>query len=86
MRKKIKGFTLLELIITISIVMVLSLISWPIYRKHSKEYTVLAEGYALLGAIKEAQINYYNEYGYFFAPDIRDFNYLDTIGRQMILV
>ncbi|MBQ3833948.1 MAG: prepilin-type N-terminal cleavage/methylation domain-containing protein [Elusimicrobia bacterium] len=63
---KKKGFTLMELIITLTIVIILSLISWPIYRGHrSKEYTTLAEGYALLGVIKEAQINYYNEYGYF---------------------
>jgi type II secretory pathway pseudopilin PulG len=66
--KKIKGFTLMELVITLIIVITLSLISWPIYRGRHKEYSLLAEGYALLGAIKEAQINYYNEYGQFLAP------------------
>ncbi|MBQ3834009.1 MAG: prepilin-type N-terminal cleavage/methylation domain-containing protein [Elusimicrobia bacterium] len=65
MRKKIKGFTLIELVITLMIVITLSLISWPIYRGRHREYTMLAEGYALLGAIKEAQINYYNEFGHF---------------------
>ncbi|MBQ3834826.1 MAG: prepilin-type N-terminal cleavage/methylation domain-containing protein [Elusimicrobia bacterium] len=65
MKKKIKGFTLMEVIITMIIVITLSLISWPIYRGRHREYTMLAEGYALLGAIKEAQINYYNEYGNF---------------------
>ena len=60
------GFTMMELIITLTIVVILSLISWPIYRGHkSREYTMLAEGYALLSVIKEAQINYYNEYGNF---------------------
>ena len=63
--KKIKGFTLMELVITMIIVITLSLISWPIYRGRHREYSMLAEGYALLGAIKEAQINYYNEYGMF---------------------
>ena len=64
--KRIKGFTLMELVITMSIVIILSLISWPIYRSyHLKEVSMLGEGYALLGAIKDAQIHYYNEYGYF---------------------
>ena len=63
---KKKGFTFMELVITMIIVITLSLISWPIYRGHvSKEYSVLAEGYALLGAIKDAEIAYYNEYGNF---------------------
>ena len=66
-KKKVgKGFTLVELIITMTIVVVLSLISWPIYRSfHLKEVSMLAEGYALLGSIKDAQIHYYNEYGNF---------------------
>lgn len=69
MKRKIKGFTLMELVITLIIVITLSLISWPIYRGRHREYSMLAEGYALLGAIKEAQINYYNEYGYFYARE-----------------
>ena len=69
MKRKIKGFTLMELVITLIIVITLSLISWPIYRGRHREYTMLAEGYALLGAIKEAQINYYNEYGTFLSPE-----------------
>ncbi|MBQ3834975.1 MAG: prepilin-type N-terminal cleavage/methylation domain-containing protein [Elusimicrobia bacterium] len=63
--KRMKGFTLIELVITLIIVITLSLISWPIYRGRHREYSMLAEGYALLGSIKEAQINYYNEYGMF---------------------
>ena len=63
---KKKGFTLMELVITMTIVIILSLISWPIYRRqHLREVSLLSEGYALLGAIKDAQINYYNEYGRF---------------------
>lgn len=66
--KKTKGFTLIELIITMTIVVVLSLISWPIYRSfHLKEISMLSEGYALIGAIKDAQIHYYNEYGNFLS-------------------
>ena len=63
-----KGFTLIELVITMTIVVILSLISWPIYRSyHLKEVSMLGEGYALLGAIKDAQIHYYNEYGNFLS-------------------
>ena len=66
--KKIKGFSLMELVITLTIVVILSLISWPIYRSfHLREVSMLAEGYALLGAIKDAQIHYYNEYGNFLS-------------------
>ena len=69
MKRKNKGFTLVELIITMTIVVILSLVSWPIYRSyHLKEVSMLGEGYALLGAIKDAQIHYYNEYGYFLNP------------------
>ena len=63
--EKIKGFTLTEIIITMILIIILSLISLPIYRGRYSNYSKLAEGYALLGAIRDAQINYYNEYGYF---------------------
>ena len=60
------GFTLVELIVVISVVVILSLISVPIY----KDYTIkakVAEGYAALGAIRSAQENYFAEYGMFYA-------------------
>ncbi|MBQ3834904.1 MAG: type II secretion system protein [Elusimicrobia bacterium] len=65
--KKIKGFTLTEVIITMMIVIVLSLVSLPIYKGRHSNLSKLAEGYALLGAIRDAQISYYNEYGNFLA-------------------
>ena len=74
MKKKIKGFTLMEVIITMIIVITLSLISWPIYRGRHREYSILAEGYALIGTIKEAQINYYNEYGNFYSNNSANIN------------
>ena len=63
--KRMKGFTLTEVIITMIIIVILSLVSMPIYKGRFSNQAKLAEGYALLGAIKDAQINYYNEYGNF---------------------
>ena len=64
--KRIKGFTLTEVIITMILVITLALVSMPLYKGRYSNKAKIAEGYALLGAIKDAQINYYNEYGYFF--------------------
>ncbi|MBQ3834057.1 MAG: hypothetical protein II816_00860 [Elusimicrobia bacterium] len=65
--KKIKGFTLTEVIITMILVITLALISMPLYKGRYSNKAKMAEGYALLGAIKDAQFNYYNEYGYFLS-------------------
>ena len=59
-----KGFTLVELVITIAIVIILSVISVPIYQGYAYK-AKMAEGYALMGAYLSAQKNYYSEYGYF---------------------
>ena len=58
------AFTLVELVITIAIVIILSVISVPIYRGYVDK-AVLSEGYALLGTILSAQKSYYSEYGNF---------------------
>ncbi len=62
--KKIKGFTLVELVITIAIVIILSVISVPIYRGYVDK-AKWSEGYALMGTILSAQKTYYSEYGNF---------------------
>ena len=62
--KRLKGFTLVELVITIAIVIILSVISVPIYRGYVDK-AKYAEGYALIGLIISAQKNYYSEYGNF---------------------
>lgn len=64
--KKLKGFTLVELVLVISIVVVLSVISGPIYRSYAYKARQ-AEGYALLGTIRSAQESYYGEYGQFLS-------------------
>lgn len=62
--KKRKGFTLIEMVITITIIVILSAISVPLFKDYIGQ-SKLSEGYALLGRIKSAQENYYNEYGRF---------------------
>ncbi len=62
------GFTLVELVITVAIVVILSVISVPLYRGYVDK-AKLSEGYALLGAILSAQKAYYSEYGNFLAHD-----------------
>ncbi len=68
MKKKIqksnRGFTLVELVIVIAIVIILSVISVPIYRGYVDK-SKYAEGYALLGTVISAQKTYYSEYGNF---------------------
>ena len=68
MKTKLKGFTLVELVITIAIVIILSVVSVPIYRGYV-EKAQLSEGYALLGALISAQKAYYSEYGNFYNSD-----------------
>ena len=62
------GFTLVELVIVIAIVIILSVISVPIYRGYVDK-SKMAEGYALLGNILSAQKAYYSEYGHFLNND-----------------
>ena len=85
MKKKIKrrskGFTLVELVITIAIDIILSVISVPIYRGYVNK-AKMAEGYALLGALLSAQKAYYSEYGNFLRnlDSVGDTNYDPVLG------
>ena len=55
---------IVELVIVIAIVIILSVISVPIYRGYVDK-AKWAEGYSLLGTIISAQKAYYSEYGNF---------------------
>ena len=59
--KKIKGFTLIELVTAIALVVILTVISAPIYNSYAIKGKQV-EGYTLLGTIRSAQDNYFNEY------------------------
>lgn len=63
--KKEQGFSLTEVIITILIIAILASISGPIYNSYSTKSKV-AEGYLLLGTIKDAQLKIYHETGGFY--------------------
>ena len=62
--KNIKGFTLIELAVTLVVIIILMSVSVPIYRSNLINYK-RAEGYALLASIRSAQEQYYAEYGNF---------------------
>ena len=67
-RKRTKGFTLIELVITITIVTILSMISVPIYKDYMYE-SKRSEGYLLLSTIRDAQLHYFAEYENFLCYD-----------------
>ena len=80
----IKGFTLVELVITIAIVIILSVVSAPIYQGYTRK-AKMSEGYALLGLIFSAQKNYYSEYGSFL-PDNKSCAYgADSTCNETVL-
>ena len=63
-KKKYTGFTLVELVITIAIVIILSVVSVPIYRGYTKS-AKMSEAYALLGTVLSSQKAYFSQYGNF---------------------
>lgn len=71
--KRLKGFTLVELSVTIIIVIVLMAISVPLYNVNTTKVK-LAEGYALLAAIRSAQEQYFAEHGVFLLDDLSSAN------------
>ncbi|MBQ3833958.1 MAG: prepilin-type N-terminal cleavage/methylation domain-containing protein [Elusimicrobia bacterium] len=60
---KQKGFSLMELVVVIMIVIILSLISGPIYNSFAGKAS-MSEGYALLGTIRTAHERFFAEKGY----------------------
>ena len=61
---KLKAFTLVELVIVITMVMILSMVAVPVYKKHILN-AKFSEAYSLLGTILSAQMAYRSEYGCF---------------------
>ncbi|MBQ3834858.1 MAG: hypothetical protein II816_05020 [Elusimicrobia bacterium] len=59
------GFSLTELVITISIIIILSAIVGPIYRSYASNAR-LSEGYALAGTIRSAQDQFFSEHNYYY--------------------
>ncbi|MBQ3835469.1 MAG: prepilin-type N-terminal cleavage/methylation domain-containing protein [Elusimicrobia bacterium] len=63
---KIKGFTLIEMIIVVTLVVILSSISVPFYKDYTKK-AKYNEAYVLLSVIRDAQMRYYSEYKTFIS-------------------
>lgn len=66
--KNIMGFTLVELVITIVIVAILSVISVAVHREYVKK-AIFTEGKVLVGQIVRAQSLYYMQNNEFFSWD-----------------
>ncbi|MBQ3835381.1 MAG: type II secretion system protein [Elusimicrobia bacterium] len=66
--KKIRGFTLIEMAVTLIVVIILMSVSVPLYKANTEDFKK-AEGYALLANIRSAQEQYYAEYGYFLCAN-----------------
>ncbi len=65
-KRRSRGFTLVELVIVIAIVIILSVVSVPIYRGYIDK-AEMTEAYALLSTCLSAQKAYYSEHGNFLA-------------------
>lgn len=65
-KKEEKAFTLIELLLTITILTILALISMPLVYKDYATNAKWAEAYTLLGTIKSAEMTYFSEYGIFY--------------------
>ena len=82
MRRVIKGFTLLEILIVVIIVGILAALAIPYYIK-TAESSKAAEAYANLGVIRKAVWVYYSRYGHFVAGGVtsigspQDLSYLN---------
>lgn len=61
-----KGFTLIELIVTLVVVGILAFVAVPVYRNYVRE-GYATEGKALLGEVNAAQQVYYSRNGQFYA-------------------
>jgi prepilin-type N-terminal cleavage/methylation domain-containing protein len=64
--KRVKGFTLIELIIVIVIISILALVSVPIYRGYTRR-AMASEGRALVGSIATSEKVYLAEHGAYLA-------------------
>ena len=80
-KKLVGAFTLVELVITIVIVGILSLVAVPIYRNYVRK-AMGTEASALLGAINNAEKVYFTEHNSFYTTNLTSFDeVLDVDAR-----
>lgn len=78
LKRTILGFTLTELIVVISLVVILSLISVPVFNSN-KDKAKMTEAYVLLAAIRDAQKRYYSNYGMFYRQTNNKREYINDV-------
>lgn len=80
-KKKVKGFTLIELVVVIIIVGILSVVAVPIYRGYTRK-AMATEGKTLLGTVQTAEKVYFTEFANFKAVSQTNFDeVLDVDAR-----
>ncbi len=77
MIRKMRGFTLIELVVVMVIIGILSVIAVPLYRGFTQR-AMTAEGKALVGSIATSEKVYLAEHGVYWAVDSGS-NYDDVI-------
>ena len=65
---KKEGFTLMELVTVIALIVILTVISAPIYNSYASKARQ-TEGYLVLATIRSAQDNYFNDNGFYRIAD-----------------
>lgn len=73
----LRGFTLIELMITVVIIGILASFAIPVYIK-SVERGKMGEAYQILGALRNSAIRYYNQY-LDWPTDVRGTDFSGTI-------
>lgn len=59
--KQVNGFTLMELLIAVTIIAILVIIALPAYNR-AIERSRISEAYTQLGLIKQAELSYYDQH------------------------
>ncbi len=82
MIRKMRGFTLIELVVVMVIVGILSVIAVPLYRGYTRR-AMAAEGRALVGSIATSEKVYLAEHGVYRAVGLTGYDAVLDIDARM---